>query len=130
MPGRDERAAFVRDAVLALIAGGQRGEYAQSALDGRVWAEGYCEPPEKVLARDNEFADALYGPEEQVDGDEVRELREAFVDVYNWIAEITDDPTCPPSKDMLMCAQEALAYYPDLYNECRRVLRGEDDDAS
>lgn len=139
---------FVEWAVLALIAGGQRGEYAPAAQDGRVWVEGYCMPAEKVIAIANEFADALYGPKkqvesdevlamrefrrvlynppaEQVENDEVLELREAFVDVYRLLLACKEDP----SRAKCGFVIDTLDGYRPLYSKCRKVLGREDDDA-
>ena len=75
----------------------------------------------------NKAADALYGPAKQVETDEMLALREAFVDACNWLDQL---PTYAPSTNTLIGARNALNRYRDLYDECRRVLRGVDDDAS
>ena len=112
-----------QDFVAGVVIAAYGGWMANPALEGSFrW--------EYNVTQANLAADALYGPEEQVESDEMRELREAFVDACNWLDQITDDPTYAPSTGTLRSARAALDGYRGMYNECRRVLRGEDDDAS
>ena len=112
--------------IARIVIAGYGGWMANPALEGPVSWEWH-------VKQANIVADALYGQAKQVESDEMLELQnlsKSFVILWDRFNFFRADASSHVPHHLLEIADEALELSTGTYNECRRVLRGEDDNAS